>query len=452
MISLSTSPLSVSIHHWLRPSAAWLLAAAMASGAFSLPSFGAIPSTLKWMLEPRYTCLLFALLAGIVTRPIGRPANSSAEGLCLILLWLAYATYAFARSIWILPAVPAWSALEPVFLVLLALITTLVVVDSRQQAIHFAVAFLVLLVGAAIVFTIIDSQTGTDPPFHAFYSSRTFFIGAAFAAYFAATKPAKSIDFASAIGVAAFLLYVGLASVMRASILFYAVSLLFAACLLIAARQLRAIVLVVAIAVSSYALHWQLNSGAIHDKINAYSHVRPSSFENAEGEPRNEACWNRIAAASIEPALTGNEKYSCQMHFTIFDVDSRIRLLLQAISTNNSPVYGSGLGTFRFIEASRSASVVGIYPYPHNILAEVYHATGLVGLTIIGASIIIVVALVLRLAVTSASPIGILAAIPAFSGFSALIGGNLYDGRFLWIAPLIMVALVAPCRVESEQG
>lgn len=435
---------------WLRPSAAWALAAAMASGAFALPIEGLIAPHLAWLAEPRYLCLLLSLLVGILTRPASRTTCRPApEARWILLLWFAYAAYALARSFWLNPAVLTWDAAAPVILVPLALASTYVVIDTREQAIHFAIALLALLASTAIAFIVIDLQSGADVPFRSFYSSRTFFVGAVTAIFLAAVRPVRSIAFVSTVGLAVLLLYAGLASAMRASLFFYAASLLFAGCLLVAARQLRAILLVLAIGLSGYALHWEVNTRAIQDKVNAYSPVRPTSFDDGEGEGRNEACRQRMAKAAIAPP-PGTDTYSCQMHFTIYDVDSRIRLLLQAINTNSSPVFGSGLGAYLFVEASRSASEVGVYKYPHNILAEVYHTSGLVGLSLIGASIVLVIALVLRFSVSATGPLAILAAIPAFSGLSALVGGNIYDARFLWLAPLLMAAFFVPRAAPGE--
>ncbi|WP_411028763.1 hypothetical protein, partial [Salmonella sp. s59944] len=77
--------------------------------------------------------------------------------------------------------------------------------------------------------------------------------------------------------------------------------------------------------------------------------------------------------------------------------------------------FGSGSGTFRFVEASRDESIVSVYTHPHNIVAEIFFDTGLVGVAIFSLSLVIGLCICLQTSFKSAEPIGLLASIWTYS-------------------------------------
>jgi O-antigen ligase len=120
--------------------------------------------------------------------------------------------------------------------------------------------------------------------------------------------------------------------------------------------------------------------------------------------------------------------------------------------SNPSPLFGAGLGRYEFIDAARPRSEAERYTYPHNILAEAYHATGLIGLGLIGLAMGTAIVLVLRACMARATPLAVLMAVPAFTAMAAMTGGNLYDARLLWIVPVAMAALARPNPMQEADA
>lgn len=426
---------------WLGP---LCLGAGLAAGTFSFPIPAAWPSFLHLLAEPRLILLVASLLIGLAARTNWVLAPEAA---CLLGLWTIFAGYAITRSILIADGSPDWSAFKPVVFTMMSILATLAVVDTPRQAKRLGAVFAVILIAVALSFMIIEATSAPPVPIHGFYASRTFFAGAVVLCFvMSAYRRVLPLALISTIG-AIVLIYAGLMSGLRASLTFYALALGGAIILLLAGRQFRAVVAVVLIASVAYGAHFATSSAPLQDKFVAYSPLRTNSF-SFEGDATD--CNDRMLAALGHKQRGAIDRYSCQLTFRVYDIDARIRLMLQALESNSSPLLGSGLGAYQLVEASRAASEVVVYRHPHNIFAEVYHATGIVGTAIVVASIIVGIAIILRASFLPAMPLAVLSAIPFFSGLAALVGGDLYDARGLWITPFILAVLAEPSNPKGS--
>jgi hypothetical protein len=298
----------------------------------------------------------------------------------------------------------------------------------------------------------LELTDGSPLPIVPFYSGRMLIVGAMILLFFACvgTRSGVAIAVAAAAGV---LIFLGLTSNMRVAAIFYVIAWLIACLLLTAQREYRAAVLGTFILALAYLAHGTVNGTRAVDKWNAYSPtvVREDAPPAVPIDVR--ACLDKSADLLEGHTPAARElRYMCNRFFSIDDQDARIRLILHAIASNPSPVFGAGFGRYAFIDAARPRSAADRYTYPHNILAETFHATGLIGLGLIGLSIAAAIVIALRACMASPTPVGVLMTIPAFTAMAAMTGGNLYDARFLWILPIAMAALSAEGSGREESA
>lgn len=434
--------------------AVWCLAGAVFSGAFSLARVvGGLPAEAEWLLEPRVMLTVAAIVLGVIGYRGRTPAP---DVLCLFGAWLLFVAYAIGRTM-SLGLTLTWERVEAPVLVSAMLGAAILCIDDAGQARRFLKASVVVITGAAIMVTAVTMLGKGDVPIVPFYASRTFIVGAFACVFLLPWEARRGLPI---MGVAAFLMYAGLASVMRAAALMTVVAFAAVAPLLLARRQWAPLLALCLVVGMGFGAHGYVYGDALREKVAAYAPPRredgtaqlneaPAANASLRREGArsllNEApgeavrlCEKRIKDASGRELSVDERVYACDRHVVLTDTDDRIRLLLYAYESTTSRLLGSGIGTYELLEASRPSYPVRQYSYPHNVVAEVFHASGLVGVGLLGITAVISASIALRAFMLSDRPIAVVIAIPVFTMLASLVGGDLYDGRLLWLMPVVM--------------
>lgn len=426
------------------------LAIANAASGFGLSDISPTFGTLGEVMSVRNLAIVGALIAAFLMsrRPV---APVDAWSAMMALAVAMFAAYGVGLSGVIPGGQVPWLAVEPVVTLAVDVLLIVWFVRTRRDAMLFLGTLGALIGLAGFSIGLIEHADGSPLPLVPFYSSRMLIVGAMILLFFAcaATRAGPAVALAAA---AALLIFIGLTSNMRVAAVFYGVAWLVACLLLTAQRNYRAVLLGLFILAAAYLAHGTINGRSAVDKWNAYSPTIVREDAPAAAPVDVSACLGKSAdlldgRTPAPPEL----RYMCNRFFSIDDQDARIRLILHAIMSNPSPVFGAGFGRYTFIDAARPRSPADRYTYPHNIVAESYHAAGLIGLGLLGLSIAVAIVTALRASIATGLPIAVLMAIPAFTGMAALTGGNLYDARLLWLLPAIMAALASQPSI-SEGG
>lgn len=321
---------------------------------------------------------------------------------------------------------------------------------TRDDARLFLAATAACLSAAGIGLALYQAGDASPLPVAPFFASRGLFTGAVGLLYLAWAEVSRRQARLLLLALACLLLFLGLNSEMRVAVLLYPAALGTALLLLAARRRLEVMFAILAITGAAYALHGLANAETAAAKFHSYAPTVVRDDTPPPHEPDVAACLAR-AGALLDTVPSGSElRALCNRFFTLDDRDARIRLALHAIASNRSLLAGSGLGTYCFVDAARPDSPAGLYAYPHNILAEVFHATGLAGLALLSTSIMTALMLALRAAIEGHPAVAILTAIPVFAAAASLLGGDLYDARYLWIIPIVLTTLTTATRPGEQ--
>ena len=410
------------------------------SGAFSLHGlFPSIPLALQWIFEPRWVFTLASIILAVAGGGLRRP---STEAMALGAAWSAFALYLVGRSLAARPEI-AFADFEPVALITTMLVAAVISIDGAQQALRFLVATAVTIAVVGVGIVMVSALDGTAAPVMPFYASRTFVVGAFVCVFLALTQTRRwqAVLFA-AFGV--FLVYAGLASIMRASTIMSIAAAIAVLPFLTARGQWRGAAVfcaVICVGLASYAC---LHGEAFRQKLDDYSPIGSEASRSLLAPLGSlELCAMRIQEVSgHRPAHTDLGR-ACDKSVVFTDTDGRLRLLLHAWATNPSKVVGAGLGAYEFYEASRPFFAVGHYTYPHNLPAEIFFGGGVIGLGLFGLTLLVVLSICLRSVTMGSLPTPVLLAVVIFTGLVSLVGGDLYDARLLWVFPVVLAAFAA---------
>jgi O-antigen ligase len=123
-----------------------------------------------------------------------------------------------------------------------------------------------------------------------------------------------------------------------------------------------------------------------------------------------------------------------------YDASVRVRLILHAWKLFKSDRwFGAGIGNYLVEAINMYTKRVEKYIYPHNILLEIAASTGLLGLTIFSAALLISLAMSQRLLLGDEN-------ILYFSGYqifmlvTAQFSGDAFDFRLFWFITLILIS------------
>jgi hypothetical protein len=424
--------------------AAMLLAVAVFSGAFaaSLPQ---LPEPLSLSGEPRWICTFLALLFGGAGWR-GRPP--AMDVLALAGAWVLFAVFAVARTVQAGNA--SFATFESVLLISAMLMAAIVTLDGPAQVRRFLASSAVVVTLVAVAVLTVSAFDASPLPVIPFYASRTFVVGAFICIFLCLAQPPRMLTVIGGAVVATFLVYAGLASIMRAAAVMSILAGCFALPMLMARRQWTAAATVCFVFCMGFGAHAGVHGHAIQQKLKAYAPIGPGiTAATSETSPAERLCAQRIESVTGRSLLPEDRHHACNNALLVTDTDARLRLLLHAYDSNRSRMLGSGLGAYEFIEASRPFYPVGRYSYPHNLAAEVFYGTGLAGIALVGLTMLVALAIALRTFMASRQPLAILIAVPVFTGLASLVGGDLYDARLLWLMPVALAALAADETVSS---
>ena len=125
----------------------------------------------------------------------------------------------------------------------------------------------------------------------------------------------------------------------------------------------------------------------------------------------------------------------------LFDRSSR--LLFAAVALTDlaaSPVWGLGPDRFRMQMPNLKTGEIETYTYPHNLVLEVAHAGGLVGALLLLVALGLVARALLQSGLRHPA-VAALAGAALFLLLSALVSGDFYDSRLIWLIGFAMPVL-----------
>jgi hypothetical protein len=232
---------------------------------------------------------------------------------------------------------------------------------------------------------------------------------------------------------------------MRAAALMSALAVAAVIPLLVARRQWAPLLGLCLVLIAGWIAHGYVHGDALGQKVASYAPTSKSrAGEAALSDPSYAAtCIQRVKLETGRTITSEEARYSCNYRVQLSDYDGRMRLILYAVEHNVSRLFGSGLGSYLFADAGRSDAPVGRYDYPHNLVVEVFHISGLMGLGLLGITAVIGASIALRAFMVSDRPIAVVIAIPVFTLLASLVGGDLYDGRLLWLMPVVIGAFAS---------
>ena len=127
---------------------------------------------------------------------------------------------------------------------------------------------------------------------------------------------------------------------------------------------------------------------------------------------------------------------SCTTFLIVDDSDGRLRLLDFALSNIINP-FGNGLGTFSFVSIDPYGNF-NAYGHAHNLIVNTYYESGIIGITLMSALLLICLVEVLKLCFKCRSADIILIGIPSYIFMLTLVAGDLYDARWSFLLILIL--------------
>jgi hypothetical protein len=425
--------------------AAWSFAVATGSGTFS--ALDIVPGLLipKIISEPRYLFLLIAALCAAALiwqeKNIRRPVELLISG-ALAILFLAFSIF---TTISITGLVPPYSKFESIILFTSMIVLSIIVFRDHMIVREYIIASVtIFLLAALAVFLITLFSSGPHPPFRSF-SSKMLFFGSTFGLYLI-----SSYDFNRAyafLGILAcvFMMYVGLASIMRSAVIFYLISFYIVILFLFAKRAHAAAILTILVCITAYSFFAATNGVSLQQKVSKYSLAAWDGVVISEDSDTTASCLKSIEEAAGRKLSAEATQLSCSRNLRVVDTDNRIRMILYALQTTQSPIFGSGVGTYQFYDSSQRDGQVRLYTYPHNLLIEIYYNSGVLGLLLLGGSLFFVSIGALRTLLLSAGqriePRFLLLAVPINAGLMSLVGGDIYDATFLWLGLIVITCL-----------
>lgn len=165
------------------------------------------------------------------------------------------------------------------------------------------------------------------------------------------------------------------------------------------------------------------------------------------------ACSAGHYACTLEPTRWERDIAETMLRHRVYlpDFSFRIRLLLEGLrGVAAAPWLGHGFGSYRAVAINLYTGARESYLYPHNIVAELLHAVGVVGLVLVAAVLFALAWLVLdaRAALAPALP---MLAYGLAVGLGALFGGDYQDFRLIWWALVLALLTCAPLA-EAASG
>ena len=148
-----------------------------------------------------------------------------------------------------------------------------------------------------------------------------------------------------------------------------------------------------------------------------------------------------VGRAPDEKAVGENPANCVNGYFV--DRSSRLVFAAHALAgIAAKPFWGHGLSTFELHMPNPISGVAEVYRYPHNVVLEVAFESGLAG----GGLLILALAMLFWTAARSAQhePAGMyLLGAMGFILLSALVSGDFYDSRLLWLLGFALLALTS---------
>ncbi len=383
-----------------------------------------------------------ALLAALVNFRKPETVNLNAWAALTAITLSAFVSYAIIRTAW-LPYEAAQSlAVEAVTALAVNLLLTAWLVRTPRDVIIFLVSMVAVATAASVFIGLLELRDGSPLPVAPFYRSRVAPVVAIVLIYFACIRQKVTLTAVPLLALAGLLVFFGLATDMRAAAVLYVPAILIALVFLAANRQLAAVCMTVIVLVIAYTSHVVMNGDRAAAKFHSYSPTVTREDTPPTYQVDIPACLKKAEVFLQGRVPSETElRHVCNRFFTLDDRDGRLRLVLHALTSTPSPMFGAGLGRYEFVDAARPDSPPGRYTYPHNIIAEAYHSAGLIGLVLMALSMALAIVLAIRACSNVAIPVSLLLAVPVFAALSSLVGGNLYDARLLWVFPIIMAAL-----------
>jgi len=349
-----------------------------------------------------------------------------------------------------------YGPLEPYILVFVYGLLAAQVLRNRDYTEDFLRATFVIGLGIAAIYLILEPvfNIGAERAYLNFnmatgyYYSRVFYIGfmiSLLLMFKALDKANRKSTILLALSALLFL-FCGVTTAMRAAVLLYAVSILALIPLMLALRNYGRLALILTIGLVAYGAGLMISGETLINKQRAFTPFvsnAPVVTMSMEAEDETD-CAKRIEALVAETGEhVGKTEYSCKSTVSIRDYDARFRMLLRAINNVPSPWLGNGLGSYFFVDAARPTYPITFYYYPHNIYLALYYETGLIGLGLIGLSILFVLTVCVRIGMSeNAQTTAILCLLPVFFLLSGAIAGDFYDARYIWLAPFLIAGMM----------
>lgn len=402
-------------------------------------------------------------------------------------LWalMAFVAYMVGRSFLSPSETGLGKQLDMIYLAAQAVMTCFVMARASTRVafglaiVAFAAAYLFAnLADKAIHFTGPAQNVGLGwgPIGTAVTFNRLMFLGACVSFIFAFSPTRWRWAF---LILGALFLYGGLASLQKAAAAFYMVSLAIAFGVMAASKAWRMAVLT-GVAVAAAAVAFVATSGgdfasrveqAVSDKqVVGATMATPLEVEPSDlGEDFRQLPQHGIT----HEVATQPTQFSVQTDYCIFqrnpekdaleiacrdrmvvDRTSRPVLFLEAFrGFSSAPVFGNGMGNYEVFLINEEHLRPDRYYYPHNLLLEVAFEGGVVGVALLGISLLAG----WYLAAKTTKPLPVSAFGWAFIAFmlcSSMFAGDIYDTRLLWLTTLSLIgyALSGEGKVVPEHS
>ena len=173
----------------------------------------------------------------------------------------------------------------------------------------------------------------------------------------------------------------------------------------------------------------------------------PGTITAAPGKPRVgtdfEIQTNYCIGHAPGETTAGDGPANC---ITGYFVDRSSRLVFAAHALAGiaaKPLFGQGVAAFALHMPNPQTSKTEVYRYPHNIVLEIAFEAGLIGAGLLLLALGALFWLSIRAA--WAEPVGLyLLGYMVFMLLSALVSGDFYDSRLLWVAGFALIGLARP--------
>ena len=213
-------------------------------------------------------------------------------------------------------------------------------------------------------------------------------------------------------------------------------------------KDWRGAALLVAASVVSIVIWQSTKAEAMHGRMDrALIAHAPGTIAAVPAKPRVgtdfEIQTNYCVGQAPGETMAGDRPSNC---VTGYFVDRSSRLVFAAHALAGiaaKPLFGQGVAAFALHMPNPHTGKAEVYRYPHNIVLEIAFEAGLIG---VGLLLLALGALFwLSIRAAWAEPVGVyLVGYMVFMLLSALVSGDFYDSRLIWVAGFALIGLARP--------